>query len=79
LFNDFGRLPFELGLYIKMEPLLSVPELLGTAVLFDIGRMGLSVMSEIVWMEIEPGLYPGVIATTAIGVVLPPSGIVVFL
>jgi len=79
LFNDFGRLPFELGLYIKMKPPLSVPELLGTAVLVDIGRMGLSVMPEIVWMEIEPGLNPWVIATTAIGVVLPPSGIVVFL
>ena len=62
-----------------MELSLSVPELLGTTVVLDIGRVGLSVVSEIAWVQIKPGLDPWVIATAVIGVFLPPSGIVVLL
>jgi hypothetical protein len=78
LVNDFRRLGFELGLYIKMEPPLAIPELLGTTVMLNIGRVDLSVVPELAWMQIKPAFNPWVIATAVIGIFLPPSGIVLF-
>jgi hypothetical protein len=76
LFRDFGELILYLGLYIKMEPFSSIPQHLGFPVLLDVLGVALPVPLQITRVLLDPLFDPGVVVATAIGVFLPPPGIV---
>jgi hypothetical protein len=60
-----------------MELLSPVPESLGLAILLNIGRMGLAIAPEVVWMLLEPEFDPRVIGMATVGMLLSPPGTVV--
>ena len=74
---DFRRLSIQLGLYIKMDPLCSVPALLGVTILLNIPRMIPAISLQISGIFLKACLDPGVIVFPVAGIIPPPLGVVV--
>jgi len=79
LINDLRGLFFDLGLYINLEPFLTISEPFGFPILLDIFRVSRSIVFQVVRMAIKPGFDPRIIVTAALRISLPPAGIVLFL
>ena len=60
-----------------MDPLCSVPALLGVPVLLDILQMILAVSFQVFGILIEPRLDARIIVSGVMGIVLTPAGIIV--